>query len=344
MALELPGMTEATPLPASQPSVIAGYSGAIARALAHRGVDARAALQAAGLAESAGNDPLERLSAGQVTALFKVCVEMTGDPYFGLSVARQIYASNIHALGYALMASRTLWDFTTRLERYFAIVSQAVVLTVERDDDEVRLHFSRRTSFCGETIDAFFAFTLRFMRLLYNRPLTPLRIALLRDCPPQGPQPYLREFGIEPAFGASEDMIAFPAAAMDEALPGASADLAQYNDRIAADCLARLNRSDIVARVRAAIIERLSSGECTRARIARDLAMSQAVLQLKLADRGTSFHHLLDETRCELALGYLRQPTLSITEIAFLLGFSDASNFTRAFKRWKSAPPSAFRD
>lgn len=336
-------MIEAAPLLASQPSVIAGYTSAIARALELRGVSARAALRAAGLNECAGNDPLQRLSADQVTALFKVCVELTGDPCFGLSVARHIHASNIHALGYALMASRTLWDFATRLERYFAIVSQSVVMRVERGGDQVRFRYARRTSLCGETEDAFIAFMLRFMRLLYDRPLVPLRIDLLRECPTPGPEPYTREFGIMPRFAAEEGLIVFPATAMAEPLPGASPDLAQFNDRIAADCLARLNRSDVVARVRAAMVDRLSSGTCTRPVIARELAMSEAALQQKLAERGTNFHGLLDETRCELAIGYLQQPALTITEIAFLLGFADASNFTRAFKRWKGATPSSFR-
>lgn len=336
-------MIEIAPLLASQPSVIAGYTSAIARALEQRGASAGAALRAAGLVEHVGNDPLERLSADQVTALFKVCVELTGDPYFGLSVARHIHASNIHALGYALMASRSLWDFATRLERYFAIVSQSAMLRVERGEDEVRMHFTRRTSVCGETEDAFIAFTLRFMRLLYDRPLVPLRIDLLRECPAPGAGPYQREFGIEPLFNADQGLIVFAADVMDETLPGASPDLAQFNDCIAADCLARLNRSDIIARVRAAIIDRLSSGNCTRPRIARDLAMSEAALQQKLTERCTSYHNLLNETRSELAIGYLQQPSLTITEIAFLLGFADSSNFTRAFKRWKGAPPSAFR-
>lgn len=336
-------MIEAAPLLASQPSVIAGYTSAIARTLEQRGINAQTALRAAGLNERAGNDPLERLSTDQVTALFKVCVELTGDPCFGLSVARHIHASNIHALGYALMASRTLWDFATRLERYFAIVSQSAALKVERGNGEVRLRFARRTTLCGETEDAFIAFMLRFMRLLYDRPLVPLRIDLLRKCPAPGADPYTREFGIEPRFDADEGLVVFAVEPMDTALPGASPDLAQFNDRIAADCLAKLSRSDVIAGVRAAIVDRLSSGTCTRPRIARDLAMSEAALQQKLAERGTNFHGLLDETRCELAIGYLQQPALTITEIAFLLGFADASNFTRAFKRWKGAPPSSFR-
>ncbi|MFM8499804.1 MAG: AraC family transcriptional regulator [Chakrabartia sp.] len=336
-------MIEIAPILASQPSVIAGYTGAIARALEQRGVQAQAAFQSAGLVESAGNDPLERLSADQVTALFKACVDLTCDPYFGLSVARYIHASNIHALGYALMASRTLWDFITRLERYFAIVSQSAVLRAERFEDQIRVRFTRRTKLCGETEDAFIAFMLRFMRLLYGRPLVPSRIDLLRECPAPGAEPYIREFGVAPRFNADEGLIIFAADVMDETLPGASPDLAQFNDRIAAECLSRLNRADVIARVRTCVVDRLSSETCTRQRVARDLGMSEAGLQQKLAERGTGFQELLDETRCELAIGYLHQPALTITEIAFLLGFSDASNFTRAFKRWKGAPPSAFR-
>ena len=233
----------------------------------------------------------------------------------------------------ALMIASTPWSGP----------AQSAALKVERCNGEVRLRFARRTSLCGETEDAFIAFMLRFMRLLYDRPLAPLRIDLLRKCPAPGADPYTREFGIEPRFDADEGLVVFAVEPMDTALPGASPDLAQFNDRIAADCLAKLNRSDVVAGVRAAMVDRLSSGTCTRPRIARDLAMSEAALQQKLAERGTNFHGLLDETRCELAIGYLQQPALTITEIAFLLGFADSSNFTRAFKRWKGAPPSSFR-
>lgn len=58
---------------------------------------------------------------------------------------------------------------------------------------------------------------------------------------------------------------------------------------------------------------------------------------------GTSFHELLNDVRRELACSYLRQPGVSVTEVAFLLGFTDVSNFTRAFKRWTGASPTRFR-
>jgi AraC-like DNA-binding protein len=113
----------------------------------------------------------------------------------------------------------------------------------------------------------------------------------------------------------------------------------QRQDR---QCLAKLNRTDIVARTRAAIVEQLSGGHCTRARIARELGLSQTALQLRLSDRGTSFHELLDETRSELALGYLQQNELDHGD-RVPSGLHGCQQFPRAFKRWKGKAPSAYR-
>jgi AraC-like DNA-binding protein len=77
--------------------------------------------------------------------------------------------------------------------------------------------------------------------------------------------------------------------------------------------------------------------------VAASLFMSATTLQAKLAQRGTSFQQLLDDTRKELACSYLRQATRSVTEVTFMLGFADTSNFTRAFKRWTGVSPTEFR-
>lgn len=332
-----------SPLVPEEISVIGGYARAIARALEHKGVDSARAMRAAGLPESVSNDPLERLSTRQVTALYRVCVDMTHDPYFGLTVARFIHVSNVHALGYALMASRTLLDFCLRLERYFAIISQAAVLRVEHQEPEVSLRFRRQTSLCGETEDAFLAFVLRFMRLLYGKPLRPTRIELHHACPAPGPGPYTQEFGVAPVFDRPETTLVFATAALEEPLSGACPDLAEYNDRIAAQSLARLNRSDVVVRVRAVIIKRLATGDISRRQVARELGMSEALLHMKLAERSASFQDLLSDTRREMSMGYLSQRHLTITEITFLLGFTDPSNFTRAFRRWMGVSPTRYR-
>lgn len=342
-SMQAAASTSSAAVAADQPSVIAGYALAIARALEHKGVNPRRVLHAAGLTQTVSNDPLQRLSASQVSALYRACVEVTHDPYFGLTAGRFIHASNLHALGYALMSSRSLLDFCLRLERYFAIVSGSAAMRVERSAQQVALRFRHLTNLCGESEDAFTAFLLRFMRLLYRHDFAPLRVELHHACPNQGPQPYTQAFGVAPGFGHDESALVFAAAAMEEPLSGDCAELAQYNDQIAAQYLAKLDRADVSARVRAKITELLSAGECARSKVAQDLCLSQATLQAKLAQRGTSFQDLLNETRRELALGYLAQRSLSVTEITFLLGFTDTRNFTRAFKRWTGTSPTLYR-
>lgn len=91
------------------------------------------------------------------------------------------------------------------------------------------------------------------------------------------------------------------------------------------------------------IIEFLPTGDCNRDKVAKALFMSPTTLQLGLSQRGTNFQQLLDDTRKELASGYLRQAARSVIEITFLRGFTDTSNFTRAFKRWTGFSPTDFR-
>ena len=107
--------------------------------------------------------------------------------------------------------------------------------------------------------------------------------------------------------------------------------------------LDQMDRKDVVNRVRRHIIEELGSGTLTKQSVADKMHMSARNLQLKLAARDTTFQDTLDSTRQNLATGYMAQSHLAITEIAYLLGFSDASNFTRAFRRWFGISPREYR-
>ena len=87
------------------------------------------------------------------------------------------------------------------------------------------------------------------------------------------------------------------------------------------------------------VLERLPSGAPTQAEIARRLAVSTRTLHRRLAQAGTSFEELLDETRRELAIGYLQRTEYSIADVAYLLGFAQVSSFDRAFRRWTGRSP-----
>ena len=79
------------------------------------------------------------------------------------------------------------------------------------------------------------------------------------------------------------------------------------------------------------------------ATVASELAMSERSIQRSLREENTSYRELVDEVRKDLALQHLSRPGTSATDVAFLLGFSEPSAFTRAFRRWTGLPPTQFR-
>jgi len=292
---------------------------------------------------SFSNDPLKRLTVDAMARLFKACVEATGDPYFGLTVSRFIQFSNLHALGYALAASDTLMDFCKRLARYYRVVSQNSVVLVVEEGERVLLRSDPLVEMCPETEDAFVGFLILAMRQLYKPSFNPIAIAFHRPAPTSGSAPYQTLFCAPVTFGAASTTLEFSKEDLTQPLIGACPDLALVHDKIANDFLAQLDKSDVIAATKKKIADSLLLGTCTREQIAREMAMSETTLQSKLAQRDTSFQVLLDEIRAELASTYLRQAKYHITEIAFLLGFSDTSNFARAFRRWTGRSPTEFR-
>jgi AraC-like DNA-binding protein len=181
----------------NNPTTIGYYGLAIRKALEANGYDTAGIFAAAGIDHVPSNDPLERLGTAEVAALFRECVKLTGIPAVGLTVARFMHPSALHALGYSLLASSTLRDCCERVLNYF--------------------------------------------------------------------------------------------------------------------------------------------------RLASEMAMSPSALQQKLAERNSSFQDLLNQVRQTLALAYMEQARVSITEMSFLLGFADTSSFTRAFRRLTGKSPRDYR-
>ncbi len=166
----------------------------------------------------------------------------------------------------------------------------------------------------------------------------PKGVRLLRE-KPKAAAKFTEFFGAPIEWGARDTAILFDAASLNDPLPAANRELAIANDAVLKRLLARLVQDDIAGRVRGALIEHLPSGAVQQAQIAKTLALSERSLQRKLAEAGTSYQKLLDETRRELGEAYVREGSRSITEISYLLGFSDPANFTRAFRRWMGVAP-----
>jgi AraC-like DNA-binding protein len=126
-------------------------------------------------------------------------------------------------------------------------------------------------------------------------------------------------------------------------LPSANPVLEQMNERIVMKRLGQLDKADTVGRVRAAILEQLPAGNISDESVAAALHMTSRTLHRRLKERECSFRGLLKEVRQELAAQYIEDDSLTLTEITFLLGFSEMSSFSRAFKNWNGVSPSEAR-
>ncbi len=131
---------------------------------------------------------------------------------------------------------------------------------------------------------------------------------------------------------------------LKQALPYAHPELARVNDKVVMEYLARIDKDSITLKVRSHIIDHLPNGAPRQENIAESLNMSLRKLQRKLQDEDTNYKELLEDTRRSLAQTYIKQNNRSIGEITYLLGFSEPSNFTRAFKRWTGRTPANYRE
>lgn len=326
-------------------TALASWARAIRRALDAAGCDSTALFREAGLDERLLDDPTARYPVDRTTRLWRLAVAATGDAAFGLKVASAVTQTTFHALGYTLVASATLQEAFERVVRYFRIVTDAGELQLQRQGREYHFEMYPPAGLqpADEATDAFVSVFVRMCRALAGRDFAPLRIELRRASPPDRAA-FERILRAPLVFGAPATRIVFAAEDFERPLEGSNPELARHNDAIVLKHLARLDQGDLRARVAAALIERLPHGEPSQQEIGAALHLSTRSLQRRLAADGVSYQDVLEDTRRTLATSYLADPEYSVSEVTYLLGFSDTSSFSRAFRRWTGQSPSAFRD
>jgi AraC-like DNA-binding protein len=340
-----PILVEPAPQPPSRdPTALTSWGLAMAKALQSRGVDAAALFGQTGLDFAALDDPEARYPIRSTARLWRLAVEATGDPCFGLEVARHTSPTTFHALGLSLAASGSLREAFERVVRYYRLVSDGATIRFEDRGDCYRISLLAEGTPYGapEAIDAVLAVAVRLCRSLTDRKFAPLRVDVRRPAPAD-PGPFHRCFRCPVVFDALDDALTLDKSVCDRPIQGANPELARANDLIAAQAIDRWDQSRVIDRIRLVLVDRLPNGTPSRVEIARALGTSTRTLQRRLAAESTTYAELVDGTRRDLAEAYLRQDRYSMTDIAYLLGFSSAASFTRAFRRWTGRTPSEGR-
>jgi AraC-like DNA-binding protein len=316
----------------------------IVTALKQEDLDVPALIREAGLNPIALDNPDARVPTETVSRLWRLAVERSGNPAAGLAGAMVPKPSIFDVVGYAMMSSPDLRGVLERAARYIRIVSDAATLNVTTNHDGYRLCLELLGGddevpwqrYCFDLMSV-----LSFLRWIMEGDLQALALELRAST--NDAHQCQTASGCQLRFGAEVNALLFAPADVARPLPTAHAELASVHERIASEYLARLDRSETVARVRAAILERLADGRPQRAKVARALGMSERTLQRRVEAIGSSFRLLLDETHKEMARTYIERHDLSLAEVAYLLGFNDQSSLFRATQRWFGSSPRQYR-
>jgi AraC-like DNA-binding protein len=277
--------------------------------------------------------------------MLDVAVEMSGDPSIGLKAARECSPGDGGVLDYAISSASTVQDAIDTAVRYVRLVNDALELRFEIVGDDAILRLDNRVILPRPATDYQVGAMFRaFSHVWASGAGASLRV-LFNYAAPDHTQEHALTFGDVPVhFAAPFSGFVFDAACLAGRL--ASADL-RLHDMIlqqAEKMLEELPRArGVTERVRSAILAELPGGNPSVSHVAPRLHMSPRTLERKLEREGTTFSSLLEDLRKRLALRYVSSHDLELTEIAFLLGFSQSTAFHRAFKRWTGDTPLKYR-
>jgi AraC-like DNA-binding protein len=331
----------------NEPTTLTSVGKLIAEVLRDNyGVEPEPLFRKVGLDPTLMDDANARYSRSKLMNLWDVAVEATGDPCIGLAVGFSLRPTSYHALGYSWMASQTLREALERLSRYYRVIVTVplqVDLTESGDHYELEVIYpDPRYPSPPIPLDSFLASIVRLCRTATSPHFHPIEVWVNHQDFDRADE-YVKQFDAPVRFNMDRNVLFFDKQALDAPLPGDNIELVKANDKVAEQYLENLDPSHIATDVRKLLIDLLPTGKANQQIIAKRLNKSVSTLQRQLSAEGKTFREIQDDTRQTLAEEYVRDGKHSLAQIAYLLGFSDQSNFSRAFKRWSGATPSEFQ-
>lgn len=342
-------MKAATRLASALPS-IPSATGGIARLASGRLRDAQIELapilSAAGLTIDDIEDRKRRIDARAQIRLLELAARELQDDCFGFHLAQGFELGEIGLLYYVMASSEHLVDALQIVGRYCAINNEGVRLRTSLEHGvAIRFEYVNIDRSLDRHHAEFWLIALvRICRALTDGRLVAKQIKL-KHYRQETPLDVRSHLGCEIEFAADRDELLFPS--QIGTLPVVGADLhlnkmlLQYADQALNDRASR--RTSVRSRVEDQIAQLLPHGKANAEEVARRLGMSRRTLARALSSEGVGFSNVLEALRIALARHYLEEAERPISEIAWLLGYSEISSFSHAFVRWTGLTPRAYR-
>lgn len=278
--------------------------------------------------------------------ILEEAARVSSDACFGLHFGERYNPKNIGSLVYVVLNSPTIAAGIENTARFIKIHNEAAraSLLVEKDraylrflPNELLIHTSRQHS------EYAMAVALNTLRLMVGSEWAPQEVHFTHQLEVATPE-HFRVFCAPIMFGCPANAFVVESDFLKREVPAADPRLYRILKRYLGRMLNEMPREDdLLAAVRRMIGEAIRDAEPKLSLAAKKLGMSPRRLQRRLQEYGLDFKRLVDDTRQRLALQYIKEEKDTLTQIAFMLGYSDVSAFNRAFKRWTGTAPLEYR-
>jgi AraC-like DNA-binding protein len=318
----------------------------ILSAAAQAGLSRDALLEAAGLRSVDFGDPDARVAGWAEVALWQLVAQRAPDPGTGILMGVASRPRQWGLLGYAVSYSSTLGAALRRLARYWRILNEAVQFRFEETTQHhvvIAQHPTELGLGLPHAVSYRFAAVMEASRTLTRAEVVATDIAFAFE-QPSSTLEFRRFFRCPLSFSQPESRVTFAKRDLELPIPSGDETLAGYLSENAERVLRSLRSGTTTReRVRSTIWAELSEGPPTLRRIATALHESPRTLQRRLAAEGTTLRREVEHIREQMAIAALRERTVPIEEVAFVLGYTEPSTFYRSFRRWTGKTPRQFR-
>lgn len=289
-------------------------------------------------------DHLGRFPAEDYCRLLIKAAELLNDPLLGLHLGQTIQPAHLGALGYVLLACENLGAALLRIERYHRLIHDINPIHHVVVAGNLELQWGVSHGKPGALFDeAGISSIVQFGRELCGRRVPLAQVDFVNPAPPDA-RPYRDYFGCPVRFGQPLTRLVIPLASLQAPLRQPDPLLLKLMEEQMDAALAQLPQAGDLAELARRVVAHLApQGRPELDAVAHELHLTPRVFYRRLAERGLNFRDLRDAALRQVAELHLRDPRLTLTEVGLLLGYSEQSAFSRAFKRWTGVSPLRWR-
>ncbi len=331
-------------------STLNGWMIPFIKAMEIHNIDIALALKECGISQEVITNQESRTAAEKFSHLIDYCNNKLARHDFSILLAEQFHPGIFHALGYAMMSSNTLLDALERIAHYKRVVSNACELVNHKHKEQLIFEMkictydgTNRPVLSLAVVETFLATIVRLARELITSGFAPEKVCFSNPKPSCDITYLERFFNCHIEFDSDKTALVFNLKQAQEKLICGNPLITHSHEKMLDEFMARLDKNDLSHVIKNKVFDLLPLGAPSQTEIAEYLGMSLRNLQRKLHAQGTSYKTILENTRKNLAMDYIMQQHLSLSEIGYLVGFSSVGNFNRAFKRWTNQTPGAYR-